>query len=223
MPLLFIGPAVVLLAGCASKQSPLAETLHALLFQGASAAAAIAANPSPQYQYLRVEHDGAPPALLVLGYVDPHPRGNIEVWYSARQEVIKVQNGRLVETTGLSTDWTSVTYVGTLPAWGSGFPETARYTRLHDEMPGYRYSVEDHLELTPLTGVPKIDLPPSLPPSKARQYQWYREIVTGSRAPNSSPAWFAWGTHRGVAMVVYSEQCLSVSLCLKLQRWPMQD
>ena len=49
-------------------------------------------------------------AFLVLGYVDTSSDGPVEVWYSGSGEVVRMRHGRVVGTTGLSTDWRAVRF-----------------------------------------------------------------------------------------------------------------
>ena len=190
---------------------------------GFAEAATLPAKPNPLYRYLRIEAAGRAPALLVLGYVDAHPQGDIEVWYSAKNEVIKTQNGRIVGTTGLEVDWRAVRFPSAPPAWAAVPLQGGVYQRLRDEMPGHRYAVSDRMELKPWLGLPPISLPISLPVEPANAYRWFRETALSSTDPPLPPAWFAWGQHWGQTAVVYSEQCLSATFCLKLQRWPVQE
>lgn len=214
---------MALLPGCASRGSVLSETFSALYSQTMGAASAIPAAPDARLRYLRVEVVGHAPGLLVLGYVDPHPQGEIEVWYSAAHEVIKTQNGRVVATAGLETDWAAVRFPGSTPAWTQVDPSGATYRRVRDEMPGYKFELTDQLTLTPWAGLPAIALPTSLSSAQARAYRWFYEAPLASNGRALAPSWYAWGRHLGVATVVYSEQCLSPTLCLKLQRWPVQE
>jgi hypothetical protein len=214
---------MALLAGCASRGSVLSETFSALYSQTMGATSAIPAAPDARLRYLRVEVAGHAPGLLVLGYVDPHPQGEIEVWYSAEHEVIKTQNGRVVGTAGLETDWVAVRFPSTPPAWAQVGPGGATYQRVRDQMPGYQFELADQLTLMPWAGLPAVALPPSLSPTQARTYRWFREAPLASNGRALAPSWYAWGRHLGVATVVYSEQCLSPTLCLKLRRWPVQE
>lgn len=211
---------------CSTPSAPLTEILSAVAsdkFGTASADPFAAQKLNPAYSYLRVELEGHAPALLVLGYVDPHQQGDIEVWYSAQQEVIKIQNGRIVGTAGLKVDWRAVQFPSPPPVWATRATQGATYHRLRDEMPGHRYNISDHLALQPWQGMPPIRLPNSLTEGQARTYAWFRESTVKTSAEALPPAWFAWSLHRGVPTVVYSEQCLSTTFCLKLQRWPVQE
>lgn len=203
---------------------PLADVLSALAKEtfGAKGPSLQDVKLNPLYRYLRVEAQGHPPALLVLGYVDAHPQGDIEVWYSAKGEVIKIQNGRIVGAVGLGIDWRSVQFSSSPPVWTAIPTQGLAYQRLRDEMPGHRSAISDRLEVKPWLGLPLIALPTSLPVDQARSYDWFREITVSTNAQPLPPAWFAWGLHRGQPTVVYSEQCLSATFCLRLQPWPVQ-
>ena len=211
--------------GCASGSTPLAQVLSALASDrfGAAEEAIQANRLNPLYRYLRVEVAGSAPALLVLGYIDAHPQGDIEVWYSSKSEVIKTQNGRIVGTTGLEVDWRAVRFPSAPPAWNAVPSHGVIYQRLRDEMPGHRYALSDDVELQPWVGVPPITLPASLSGAQAPTHNWFRETTLTASDRALPPAWFAWGMQRGQPTVLYSEQCLSATFCLKLQRWPVQE
>lgn len=213
------------LVGCASSATPLAEVVSALVSEGfGSAEGAIEASKlNPLYRYLRVDVKGRAPALLVLGYIDAHPQGDIEVWYSSKSEVIKTQNGRIVGTTGLELDWRAVRFPSAPPVWNAVPSQGAVYQRLRDEMPGHRYAISEQIELKPWVGVPTITLPASLSGAQARAYTWFQETTLTTSDQALPPAWFAWGVQRGQPTVLYSEQCLSATFCLKLQRLPVQE
>ena len=167
--------------------------------------------------------EGRAPALLVLGYIDSHPQGDIEVWYSSKREVIKTQNGRIVGTTGLEIDWRAVHFPSAPPGWTNVHSDVRDYQRLRDEMPGHRYAISDRIESESWNGVPPIALPAWLSGDHASSYGWFRETTRSTTDQRLPPAWFAWGMHRGHLTVVYSQQCLSATFCLKLQRWPVQE
>ena len=215
----------IFLGGCAGP-TPLADTVAAIAAEqwDKGDGSQRLGTPTPAYRYLRVEIQGRAPAFMVLGYIDAHPQGEVEVWYSANHEVIKIQNGRIINTAGLEVDWRMVQFSVPPPPWTALPASGATFERTRDEMPGYRYGITEQMELQPLAGLPPIRLPVSLNADQARRYTWFRETTRSSTATDAvPPAWFAWGTHRGTPTVVYSEQCLSSTLCLKLQRWPLQE
>jgi hypothetical protein len=219
-----VAAVMAMLGGCASGNSPEQDTLAALIAGKHHASPPIPAEPDLRYRYLRVEVQGYPPALLVLGYIDPHPTGAIEVWYSAQREVIKTQNGRVVATAGLPIDWTAVRFVSTPPPWDQVPQQSLQFQRSRDEMPGYRYGIVEQVQWVPVSGVPAIPLVATLPMATANTYQWFQESVKATQGGAALPdAWFAWGKHRGDWTVVYSHQCLTADFCLRLQRWPVRE
>ncbi len=172
---------------------------------------------NPAYRYLHVSLSGAKPALLVLGYVDAHPQGDIEVWYSAQGEVLRLQNGRLVGAAGLPVEWRRVTYSPTPLAWHAVPPEGTRFSSVRDEQPGYRLGLVEQVSLTPLPKSPLKLTNPAF--AKAA---WFQESYSGAHGTSRPDAWFALGRYGEQEIIVYSRQCLSVSICLDLQRWPLQ-
>ena len=183
--------------------------------------------PNPAYTYLRVELDGFPPAMMVLGYVDAHPLGPIEVWYSAQGEVIKTQNGRLVGSTGLPLDWAGVRFTAGPPPWAAVAQGGASFTRVHDELPSYRFGIVDQVAVMPVPGFNEGSLPFTLPASLPRAgvvaYHWFRESVASGPSAALPDSWFAVGQYLGQTAVVYSRQCLRPDYCMHLQRWPVQE
>jgi hypothetical protein len=216
------------LEGCAAGGSPIVQSIQALFNTGGTGVSqtAIPDAPDLRFSYLRVQVPGHPPGLMVLGYVDPDPAGPIEVWYSANRETLRLQNGRVISTTGTLEDWSAVHYAPAPPAWSDVTVAGMSYERQRDAMPGYRYGTREQMKVQALPASPTVELPASLPADKASGYRWYRESVLpqpGQAIPPLPDAWFAWGKHRGVNQIVYSEQCLSPEFCLKLQRWPLLE
>ena len=169
---------------------------------------------NPRLRYLRVTVRGRV-VLMVLGYVEPYPEGEIDTWYSSEGEVIRLQSGRVVGTAGLETDWRAVRNFA-LPAWKdlAGRPALV-YRRERDEMPGYRFGIAESVSLYPVP-VPSNAKAVGLPVDGLR---WYEEAVLGQ--PDGLPsARFAVHAKDGEPRVIYAEQCLSRSLCLAWQTWP---
>jgi hypothetical protein len=169
---------------------------------------------NPNFRYLRVTIEGRV-AFLALGNEDSHPQGPIEVWYSAEREVLRLQNGRIVGATGLTTEWRNVALAG-LPSWSAiaSAGESVRWTRTRDVMPGYRIGVPDSLRAR------------VVPPPARSQLQgvdpngltWFEEQAEADA--NALPrALYAVDLRDGKELVVYSEQCLVPALCFTLQRW----
>lgn len=211
-----------LLVGCAVGTAPLSDALSALAAQAfdASNTSIVGAKLNPAYRYLRVDVPGRASALLVLGYIDKHPLGEIEVWYSATGEVIKIQNGRIVGSSGLEHDWRIVRYAPAPPPWSAVPAQGISYERQHDEMPGYRYAISETVTLQPWTGLPPAAAQMPSANATAAGAAWFREEAHSSSGASLPPAWFAWGVQQGQPAVVYSKQCLTNTFCLQLQPWP---
>lgn len=177
---------------------------------------------APQFRYLRVQLNGGQPSLMVLGYLDPSPQGEVEVWYSAQSEVIKLRSGRIVATQGLGVDWSAVRFPQAPPAWDELGLSGAIFERERDELPGYRFGVRDRIVLEPVAFPKALALPVSLSEHVARRYSWFAE--TAWQADGTViRSWFALGYPDSLPAIVYSEQCLTVNLCLRMQRWPAQE
>ena len=179
---------------------------------------------NPDYRYLRVAIKGRV-VFLALGNEDKHALGPIEVWYSADKEVLRLQNGRIVGATGLTTEWRSV-LLNEAPQWSAaiGATQPLRWVRVRDVMPGYRFGVRDQLELRTI-------LPPqniSLQALDPQRLSWFEERVLPSAPdtailpapdPTLPPARYAVDVQGARPVVVYSEQCLAPELCFAWQRW----
>ena len=196
------------IGGCSSLTSVLK-----LGSRSEAAAESLALNPA--LKYLRVTVAGNV-ALLVLGYVDADPQGDIQTWYSAKGEVIKLQRGRIVGTVGLTTDWRDVRY-SAVPGWGN-LPETGfEYQRERDEMPGYRMGIRERITVARVAAPSNSQLR-SLDADRLR---WFEETVVSEKSSVKRPRdRFAVQPEVDTDTVVYAEQCISPSLCITWQKWP---
>jgi hypothetical protein len=136
--------------------------------------------------------------------------------------VIKTQQGRIVGTAGLALDWRGVHFPVAPPAWSAVNTAPFNFTRVHDEIPVYRFGMLSSVSVESVAGLPAITLPSSLPTDVARTYVWYRETPSTASLQVLPPSWFAVAPYHGKPTVVYSFQCLSKQLCLSLQRWPLE-
>jgi hypothetical protein len=212
LALLFVA-VIALLTGCTSGSFMLEIAKAAWHGTTSASGVNVLATPlNPSYRYLNVELAGQAPALLVLGYLDLHPLGDIEVWYSSEGEVLRLQNGRVVGSTGLSVDWLRVSYPTAPPSWDAVPADGATYTRVRDETPGSRYAIKEQVSLKPTTQ-------PAVAPASP-VHMWFSETYSnllGNTLPGSLFGLSSCGGHKAI---VYSRQCLSAGLCLTLQAWP---
>ena len=209
---------VAALAGCASSTNAVIDSLR-FSFKGHPDVTAIQLNP--EFRYLRVTTSGRT-ALLVLGYVENRPQSPVEVWYSAEREVLRLQNGRVAGTVGLTTEWRRVVFPA-LPTWTAlgKIGGQTQWRRTRDVMPGYRFGMTDLLSLE------------SIPPPKSNELKgvdpsslsWFEERMVGQEGvhamePLLPVARYAVEFDDGRETVVYGEQCLTPELCLTWPRWP---
>ena len=200
-----------LLAGCADSTSAFLQTFQQMWRGSASADDAAI---DPRYRYLRVTLEGRV-AVLALGFLDAHPRGPIEVWYSSGREVLRLQNGRLIGASGMPVEWREVR-LPDLPPWpalaAAGKPYS--WERVRDVMPGYRYGVRDALTLSVAPAPPASDLRGMDP----QRLVWFEERADPGAAGIEAlpPARYAVEGETAV----YGEQCIAPNWCFSWQRWP---
>ena len=201
------------LASCGSRS----QALRSVADVFASTDTPAAATPlNPSIRYLRVSINRRV-LLLALGYTDADKYGPVEVWYSAKGEVLRLQNGHVVGLTGTDSEWRQVS-LSAMPAWPTAATaaEIASYTRRRDVMPGYRYGVVDRLTLRPIATPVKSNLVVL----KAADLRWFAELEASAQLPVSH---FALASTREGEVAVYGEQCLSEELCLTWQQWPVKS
>lgn len=218
--------AVCTLSGCTSYGTGLVQTVLSNIKPqpGGNAALLI-----PAYRYLRVSIKGRI-IFVTLGDRDNHPDGPIEVYYSSGREVIRLQNGRIVGTVGLLTEWRNVS-VREMPNWDAVARASGLVAgeRVRDVMPGYRYGIRDKLVVNKIAPPIKTQLLDV----DADSLTWFEERNENSAAtgrvnwffsPEASdetlpPARYAVEFAGDRETVVYGEQCLAPDLCFTWQRW----
>ena len=202
-------PCLFFLSGCSNSVLVISDTFHPF-HRGDPLIDATTLDS--RYRYLRITVRGRS-TLMILGYVDPAPHSPVEVWYSAGgAEVLRLQDGRVIGTTAMPTDWSNVR-LSAQPSW-SNIAGPVTLIRRRDVMPGYDYGVVDTLSVMPIA-----------PPSRTHlvgmaidRLRWFEE-TSGGRDP-LPPSRYAVSIREGKAVVVYGEQCLSRSFCISWQRWP---
>ena len=221
-------PALVIctLTSCASSTNAVVQTMRDAV-QGNRNVTDAGLNPA--FRYIRVTIDGRV-SFLALGGEDKHPQGPIEVWFSGEREVLRLQNGRLVGASGVTTEWRSVT-LPAMPTWAelASSRRPFQWMRIRDVMPGYRYGIRDELVLRPISPPQKS----ALQGVDAQSLSWFEErFQTGTAAGRLTklvtnigvdgvlpPARYAVDLRDGKEVVVYGEQCLAPELCFTWQKW----
>lgn len=202
-------PLVLALTACG--HTPVTRTLADAVGQGEGVEGV---SLGADFSYLKITAYGRD-ALMVLGYIDPHPAGTIETWFSSQGEVLRLQNGRILSTAGLELNWQAVRYRG-LPDWRAVVAQSKlAFTRERDEMPGYRFGLVDRVDLYAVPAPKDAHLIGVDPKS----LKWFEERVQSSPASLPS-ARYGLAMSDGEPEVVYGEQCLSERLCIAWQTWP---
>lgn len=176
----------------------------------------------PGQHYLRADLGGRV-AFLVLGEIDPHPHGPTEVWFGGAGEVLKLRQGRVVGTAGLPVDWRAVRF-DREPGWPAvaNTAAGARTEHLHRErdlMPGYRAGIRDRILRVAVPAPAGHALAGRAGPS-GTPLRWFEERAT-TTPPTAAlpPARYAVADTARGPEVRYTEQCLALDWCLRLERW----
>jgi hypothetical protein len=205
----FLGICLLGLTGCG--HTPVSLTLFEVLGVGKNTDA-IKLNTN--LNYLRVSTPDRT-VLMVLGYVDDLPEGPVQTWYSSAGEVLRLQNGRLISSAGLTIDWRQVAYEG-LPSWRDMLAQSnAQYVRVRDEMPNYRFGIRENLNLYSVP-VPSNSRLKGLQPSLLR---WYEEAPRASGKVRPT-ARYGIDFKNSNPVVIYGEQCFADNRCISWQTWP---
>lgn len=179
---------------------------------------------NPAYQYMQVEVPGAA-SLTVLGYQYP----NLQVWYAAKGEVVRLQGNRLLDTTGLNVNLANVQYT----AGGQ-----ARQTDMKFDVPELGlFNVQATLQLLPIEPhKSNLAKQASERANGGKGLYWYSETFVGALANSSArplpaaleglpPAiyGFAQALPEGInaselPLAVYGKQCLAPTYCLEWHR-----
>lgn len=199
----------VVMAGCSSAFQATGDTLVYALDPDRRVRTA---RLNPQFEYLRVVVDGRL-ALLARGVVDQREGRDLEVFFSADGEVLKLSGGRIEEFSNGKRHLLSRPADGSYPNWNLRAPTV--YQVLVDGRPGYQFSVLQQRVLQPLAAPPKSTNLKGIDPhslawfeeSSADPQLALRRSLFGIRLEASGP------------QIVYSEQCIATDLCFSLQRW----
>jgi hypothetical protein len=133
-----------------------------------------------------------------------------EYWYTGQGEMLYLRNGRIQEAKGFTHEWRGQT--SSPPEWAVVLQSNRAlsWRRQVDVMPGFRYNLVDHLTTY------KLSSPRQLPEQVQPTAVWVGDAVK-SKNENGR----AWRFEQRFAIehgvVVYSEQCLALELCLKLR------
>jgi hypothetical protein len=170
----------------------------------------------PGFEYLLIEIDGRKTAMVLGTREVLSQQGQAQVherWYSGQREMVHMVNGRLQTAVGLTVEWRQQR--SSPPAWESlaQLGSSLTWTRELDVMPGYRFGQADLMQ-TRVSSAPKGA--PTLP----LDIRWFSDWV---RSPQALGGDWVFAQHFALhqGKVVYSEQCLSPSVCFKFKHLGM--
>ena len=165
---------------------------------------------NPRYRYLRLTVNGRP-VMMILGFVEGPSAAPTEVWYSSASEVLRLRDAMVVGSAALPVNWLDVHY----SAWPRWNDSAQSFTRSVDVQPGYRFGLNQHLELRPVASPGSRELLGVDP----RSVHWYALRDTATHHTD----YYAVRQRPGARPdVIYGEQCLDARLCLTWQHWPAQ-
>ena len=209
---LLVSLVVLFLPACGSTFGPAVDTLRRSLVFGQSVTPAASLAPGFRYLFVDIGHARA---YFIHGGAQPDALGPIDVWMGPDGQVLRLQNGRIMGAVGLGMDWSAVRMrMG---------PQASSYTRWHDEIPSYRFSVEKQYQVNVFEQVPKkvlmqrremaVQMGMDLPDEAPVQWLWREDVVVSGKAAERvgvllRPEAQGWAA-------VYGEQCLAESVCLK--------
>lgn len=209
--------------GCAGESRVFQDSMSAIWQSEKFKDGTLAATLNPAYRYLRVSNPRGV-VLMLLGYTDADSQSNqpVDVWYSGDNEVIKLQDGRIVATSGLSYDWLAVRYQGA-PSWTQLLANPAQtpapYSRSVDLKSNYQFGKVQTITLT------RIAKPAAhnLQGVSGQGAVWFEEKTEPSQLPATIYAAVPNWNQSGQAKVVYTWHCFKQDDCFAMQTWTPQD
>lgn len=197
---------LLVLTGC--RSNPTYDTLTTLLPWQRQYA-----QVQPGFEYLWVSVDGRA-SLMALGERNVQGKAPdlrvLEYWYTGQGEMLYLLNGRIQEVKGFTYEWRGQS--SATPEWGEilGSQREMTWRRQLDVMPGFQYNLITHLTTY------QIPAPRSLPEGVNAQARWVEDTVDTKTSEGRA------SRHRQRfalldGQVVYSEQCVSESFCMKLR------
>lgn len=163
----------------------------------------------PGFEYLEVEWQGRKSAMA-LGYRSLNSAQTDEHWYTSQGEMLKLQNGRIVQVLGMTRE---VRRLSTnTPPWTNLISHKLPvvWSQTKDVMPDYRFGLQEFV------------ITQQMNPTSAEQSlikgatHWIAEEIKSKDATGKTWIYqqkFALANDR----VIYSEQCIARDMCFKLK------
>jgi hypothetical protein len=168
-------------------------------------------NLDPKLRYLKVainQHE----VLMVEAY----RAGSESVWVSSDLAILKTRNGYLTDLEGFRINWQDVRGLNLVTA--AQLAKPTAYTRVRNEMPGYRYQLRESVLVSPLARAPDEI---RFTPPRSANLRWFSEEVRsqmGEQVPSYRyPGIFAIDINQSPYQVVFARQCLARDYCIRWQ------
>ena len=193
------------LAACAGS-NPVTETAGYFFRSSVSAQEK---NYVPGFEYLEVEWQGRKSAMA-LGYRSLNGAQTAEHWYTSQGEMLKLQNGRIVQVLGMTRE---VRRLSTnTPSWTDLILHKLPvvWSQTKDVMPDYRFGLQEFVITQQVN--PKSDEQSLIKGAT----HWIAEEIKSKDAIGKT-----WIYQQKFALandkVIYSEQCVARDMCFKLK------
>jgi len=210
------------LGACASNLSATQDMYRALKAKDPNRFEKFEGNPT--YQYLEA-HSPTSQAMLVLGYVtNPAGQPPIHTWYDADKQLLRLQNGFLVNLTGAGNSVTNTEYVWPEKPAGSvpWLPVSKTFSQPDRQLFNKTLALRHQPMLASEVGTHGSLLRKRLLNGAVGENQklvWYRELLEpDQRLPTGLYAFSMQG------FPVYGSQCLTPTQCVEwLYRTPVSE
>ena len=163
------------------------------------------------FEYILVStntHD----ALMALGErrIDESKNQIHEHWYTGQGEMLYLVDGRIQKALGFTNEIRGQS--NGAPTWNEVVESRSELTwqRKIDLMPGFRYGVINNISTK------KIEIPSIPPDNLPTTSKWIADLVE-TKTYDGKTWWFTQRFALFEGRIVYSEQCITNELCLKIK------
>ena len=166
------------------------------------------------YDYISIQSDNSN-GRMILGYRQFQEDKLIEHWYTGAGEMIETVDGRIHKALGTTSEIRRNT--GQAPSWQTVSESRVPLTwqRRLDIMPGYRFGLEEKISTRQLT---EVEIP-VVPGVEKRGLVWFQDDVQAKDIQGQAVTYQQLFAFRN-KQLIYSEQCISEMMCLRIQSIP---
>lgn len=166
------------------------------------------------YDYLSIQSDTSN-GRMILGYRQFQQGRVIENWYAGGGEMLETVDGRVHKALGTTSEIHRNT--GQAPTWQSlsNSRSVVTWRRTLDIMPGYRFGIEEKITTRQLTN---LEIP-VVSGIELNGLVWFQDDVQTTDI-QGRPAYYRQLFAVKNDQIIYSEQCISEMLCMRIQWIP---